>query len=238
VIPSIGIILCPSFSPGDVPHQIALTDADIHAMHAADGHEDGDVPVVVVTTRSKEASKLLASGELPVLPDTSNSGVKVRELSVSNMTDDMVGGPKQPTRPQLMLQDYKKFKHGKEVPEGAQIQYLKQHLLAQALVHHTHHTHVMHMPHDLLDPNPANTIDFIMMTACAYSTKNTWYIEHEVIGSPEQKKQCEGEVIQIPSVRGTAKSTNRLANHKSNVLDLIKQMYPKATTLADRYWHH
>ena len=46
---------------------------------------------------------------------------------------------------------------------------------------------------------------------------------------PEQKKQYEGEVIQIPAVRGIAKSTN----HKSNVLDLIKQMYPKATTLAD-----
>jgi hypothetical protein len=29
-----------------------LTDADIRAMHAADGHEDGDVPVDVVTTRS------------------------------------------------------------------------------------------------------------------------------------------------------------------------------------------
>ncbi len=46
---------------------------------------------------------------------------------------------------------------------------------------------------------------------------------------PEQKKQYEGEVIQIPAVRGIAKSTN----HKSNVLDLIKQMYPEATTLAD-----
>ena len=67
-----------------------------------------------------------------------------------------------------------------------------------------------------------------MMLARAYSTKNTWYIEYEVIG-PEQKKQYEGEVIQIPAVRGTAKSTN----HKSNVLDLIKQMYPEATTLAD-----
>ena len=50
-----------------------------------------------------------------------------------------------------MLHDYKKFKHGKEVPQEAEIQYLKPHLLAQALVHHKH---VMHMPHDLLDPNP------------------------------------------------------------------------------------
>jgi hypothetical protein len=60
-------------------------------------------------------------------------------------------------------------------------------------------------------------------------TKNTWYVEYEVTGPPEQKEEYAGEVIQIPAVRGTAKSTN----HKSNVLDLRKQMYPKATTLAD-----
>ena len=46
---------------------------------------------------------------------------------------------------------------------------------------------------------------------------------------PGQTKKYGGEVIQIPFVRGTAKSTN----HKSNVLDLIKLDYPKATTLAD-----
>ena len=60
------------------------------------------------------------------------------------MIDDMLGGPKQPASPQLMLQDYKKFKHGKKVPEEAEIQHLKQHLLARALVHHKH---VMHMSH-------------------------------------------------------------------------------------------
>jgi hypothetical protein len=68
-----------------------------------------------------------------------------------------------------------------------------------------------------------------MMASRAYSTKNTWYVEYEVTGPPDQKEKYAGEVIQIPAVRGTAKSTN----HKSNVLDLIKQMNPKATTLAD-----
>ena len=48
-------------------------------MHAADGHEDSDVSVDVVTTRSQAASKLLASVELPAPPATSNSGEKVRE---------------------------------------------------------------------------------------------------------------------------------------------------------------
>jgi hypothetical protein len=82
------------------------------------------------------------------------------------------------------------------------IHYPKQY--SQALVHHKHVMCVMNMSHDLLDPNPANTIDFIMMTDRAYSTKSTWYIEYEVIGPPEQKKQYGGEVIQIPAVRGTA----------------------------------
>ncbi len=47
-------------------------------------------------------------------------------------------------------------------------------------------------------------------------------------GPPEQKEKYDAdEVIQIPAVRG------RSTNHKANVLDLIKQMYPKSTTLPD-----
>jgi hypothetical protein len=51
------------------------------------------------------------------------------------MIGDMLGGEHQAASSKLMLQDYEKFKHGKEVPQEAEIQYLKQHLLAQALVH-------------------------------------------------------------------------------------------------------
>ena len=90
------------------------------------------------------------------------------------MIDDMLGGKQQSASSKPMLQDYKKFKHGKVVSQEVEIQYLKQHLLAQALVHHNN---VMHMPHDLLDPNPTNTTDFIMMTSQVYSNKNTWYVE-------------------------------------------------------------
>ena len=46
-------------------------------MHPADGYEDGDVPVDVVTTRSQAASKLRSSGELSAPSATSNSGEKV-----------------------------------------------------------------------------------------------------------------------------------------------------------------
>jgi hypothetical protein len=78
----------------DVPHLIALTDAEIRAIHVADGHEDGDVSVDFVATCSRAASKLRASGELSAPATSSNSGEKVRELSVSNrvgsMIDDML----------------------------------------------------------------------------------------------------------------------------------------------------
>jgi hypothetical protein len=65
-------------------------------MHAVDGHEDGDVSIDVVTTRSQAVSKLRVSGELSAPSATSNSGEKVWQLSVSNrvgnMIDDMLGG--------------------------------------------------------------------------------------------------------------------------------------------------
>ena len=93
----------------------------------------------------------------------------------------MLDDEQQDARSKLMFQDYKKFKHGKEVTSEDEIQYLKQHHLSQTLVDHKH---VMHMTHDLLDPNPTNTVDFIMMPSRAYSTKNTWYVEYEVTGSP------------------------------------------------------
>ena len=48
---------------------------------------------------------------------------------------DMLGGEQQVASSKPRLQ---KFKHGKEVPQEAEIQYLKQHLLSQALVHHKH----------------------------------------------------------------------------------------------------
>ena len=62
------------------------------------------------------------------------------------MIDDILGDEQQTVRSKPMLQDYKKLKHGKEVPQEAEIQYLKHHLLAQALVDHKH---VIHMTHDL-----------------------------------------------------------------------------------------
>jgi hypothetical protein len=131
------IVSSPSCSLGMFPI-VLLSDTDIRTMHNADGSEDGDVPVAVVT----------------------------REWSVSNrvgssMIDDILGDEEQVASSRPMLQDYKKFKHGKEVPQEAEIQYLKQHLLSDCHKIFVHHKHVMHMTHDLLNPNPTNTVEFI-----------------------------------------------------------------------------
>ena len=46
-------------------------------MYVADGHEDDDVSVDVVTTHSQTVSKLRPSGDLSVPAATTNSGGKV-----------------------------------------------------------------------------------------------------------------------------------------------------------------
>jgi hypothetical protein len=114
------------------------------------------------------------------------------------MIGDMLCGEQQVARSKLMLQDYKKFKHDKEVSQETEIQDVEQHLVSQVLVYHKH---VMHMSHDLLDPNPTKTVDFIMMSSRVYSTKNTWYVEYEVTGSPEQKEVTTLAVIDITKDR-------------------------------------
>jgi hypothetical protein len=48
----------------------------------------------------------------------------------------------------------------KEVSQEAEIQYRKQHLLSQLLVHDKH---IMYMSHDLVYPNPTNTPDFLVL---------------------------------------------------------------------------
>jgi hypothetical protein len=69
---------------------------------------------------------LRAPGEVPTPSTTSNSREKVEELSVSyrvgNMIDDILGVEHQVASSKPMLQDYKKFKHGKEVSQEVEIQ--------------------------------------------------------------------------------------------------------------------
>jgi hypothetical protein len=51
------------------------------------------------------------------------------------MIDDMLGREQQSVSSNPMLQDYKKCKHVKKMTHEANVQYLKQYLLAQALVY-------------------------------------------------------------------------------------------------------
>ena len=82
---------------------------------------------------------------MPALTDTSNSGEKERIVSIEyDQWYANLGDPKQPTRPQLMLQDYKKFKHGKEVSQEVEIQYLKQ-LHWHKLLYITNMWYIWHM---------------------------------------------------------------------------------------------
>jgi hypothetical protein len=71
---------------------------------------------------------------------------------------------------------------------------------------------MIHVPHDLLDPNPTNTADFIMMASRAYCTKNTWCVQYEVTGPPEQKKKYAGEEIQTSTCCSAALRNQRILN--------------------------
>ena len=63
--------------------------------------------------------------------------------------------------------DYKRLKHGKDVPYDAGLQYLKPQLLAQALVHHKF---VMDLPDDIwVDEKMGKTAPCRVMAVKAYS---------------------------------------------------------------------
>jgi hypothetical protein len=68
-----------------------------------------------------------------------------------------------------------------------------------------------------------------MIAAKAYSIKNFWYVDYEVVGPDAKCLQYQGRIWQVPVMRGAAKSTN----HCANVIDMLKQIYDKPSTLAD-----
>ena len=116
-------------------------------------------------------------------------------------------------------QEHKRFKHGREVPPAAQLQYLKPQLLAQALVHHKF---VFTLPKRVRnDPE-----DLQVMVTKANSIKGFWYVECDII-SPKHLR--ESALIQLPVVRGNTPSTD----HKDNVRDLFNNIFNSPVTLAD-----
>ena len=107
----------------------------------------------------------------------------------------------------LSLKDHKAFKHGRDVPSSAQLQYLKPGILAQALVHHKF---VFTLPKDVRN----DTTDLQIMAVHAYSYKKFWYVDWKVISPDNSRDQT---LIQIPVTRGKTPTTD----HKDNLLDLF-----------------
>jgi hypothetical protein len=119
--------------------------------------------------------------------------------------------------------EFKRFKHGREVPPAAQLQYLKPQLIAQALAHHKF---VFTLPKSVRNDSQ----DLQVMVTKANSIKGTWYVECDIV-SP--KELLESMPIQLPVVRGK----NPTTNHKDNVQDLFS--YPESPQPGDsgRHWH-
>ena len=141
--------ILPFLEPADVHHTIPLTAREVVRMHARD-----DVPVAVGAS-DLQSDRISRSGEPSLSPaaassfpqqsratrsdttasqphDTSplsfpDSGESVQVRSKESVQKDVL---------YLSSQEHTRFKHGREVPPPAQLQYLKPQLIAQALAHH------------------------------------------------------------------------------------------------------
>jgi hypothetical protein len=119
----------------------------------------------------------------------------------------------------LSPQEHKRFKHGREVPSAAQLQYLKPQLIAQALAHHK-------FVFTLSKSVRNDSQDLPVMVTKANSIKGTWYVECDIV-SPKELR--ESMPIQFPVVREKTPTTN----HKDNVQDLFSYIFHSPVTLAD-----
>ncbi len=194
--------ILPFLQPLDVPHRIDLTVADIEAMHTVAGQDvDFLHPTSNVHTRSRGPLDDAHSSSLVSDPSSSDSGENSRdsgeiqaeslnttaETRVSDSSLDM----------ELTLQDHRRFKHAKDVPPEAVIQCLKPSMLGQILVHHKH---VLTLPSSFLN-EPNDTFGEIkMMTSKAYSIKQFWYVDIEVVIPDAKHLQYQGRVWQVPII--------------------------------------
>jgi hypothetical protein len=224
--------ILPSLQPADVHHTISLTAQEVVPTHAKD-----DVPVAVGATdlqtdlisrsgepslspaaasSSPQQSRATRSGTTASKPrDTSplsfpDSGESVQVRSKESVRKDVV---------YLSPQEHKRFKHDREVPPAAQLQYLKPQLIAQALAHHKF---AFTLPKSVKNDSQ----DLQVMVTKANSIKGTWYVECDIV-SPKELREL--TPIQLPVVRGKAHTTN----HKDNVQDLFSYIFYSPVTVAD-----
>jgi hypothetical protein len=153
-------------------------------MHAKD-----DVPVAAGASEL-QPDRISRSGEQS-LPAAASSSLQPSRVTRSATTASQAASPlsfpdsgesvqvrgKESVQKEaiyLSPQEHKRFKHGREVPPAAQLQYLKPQLLAQALVHHKF---VFTLPKRVRnDPE-----DLQVMVTKANSIKGFWYVECDII---------------------------------------------------------
>ena len=102
-----------------------------------------------------------------VLPD-SGENIPAREISNKKKESDKCSHS-------IPHKDYKKFTHGKHIPEHAELQYIKQQLIGQCLVHNRF---VMTLPKDV----QGDTEDLQLVAVEAYSRYKFWYVDFEIVG--------------------------------------------------------
>jgi hypothetical protein len=210
----------------DIPHRIDLPADDICKMHEEDGDKVQRMPV-----RKSRRFRVTASVEpLLVTPDSgapdADSGENSGELDTGepNAAEQDKESPSTAQHKVLLgPKDYKRLKHGKDVPFDAELQYLKPQLLAQTLVHHKF---VMDLPDGIwIDEETGKTAPCRVMAVKAYSRTKAkfWYVDFTIISHADR---CD---LQLPVRRGAVKSVN----HAMNLQDLFRQMFNHPSTLED-----
>jgi hypothetical protein len=197
--------ILPFLCPEDIPHRIDLSAEDICKMHEEDGDKVQRMPV-----RKSTRFRVTASGE-PVLvtPESgvsdANSGKNSGELDTGK-PDASEQDKESQHKVILGLKDYKRLKHGKDARFDAELQYLKQQLLAQPLVHNKF---VMDLPDCIwIDEKTGKTAPCSVMAVKAYSRTQAkfWYVDFTIISHADR---CD---LQLPVRRDTVKSVNHAMN--------------------------
>ena len=220
--------ILPFLQPTDVPHKIDLTVADIAKMHK-DAGQDIDFLHTTSTIQTRSRAPALNADQIPSLSYPTDSGehsANSGEIAAESLDMGVEVNNDPPLDTAPTLQDHRRFKDAKDVPPDATIQFLKPSMLGKILVHHRH---VLSLPSTFLNEPDDVDGEVKMIAAKAYSIKNFWYVDYEVVAPDAKRLQYQGRIWQVPVMRGAAKSTN----HCANVIDMLKQIYDKPSTLAD-----
>ena len=161
-------------------------------MHTVAGQDvDFLHPTSNVHTRSGGPLDIAHASPLVSNPSPSDSGENTRDSGENTRDAGEIQAESlnanaetkvcdSPLYMELTLQDHRKFKHAKDVPPDAVIQFLKPSMVGQILVHHKH---VLTLPSSFLnEPNDAFG-EVKMMASKTYSIKEFWYVDYEVVYS-------------------------------------------------------